>query len=322
MSLEADLIIDRLRLKRRLTVWRVLAVIAFVLALLASFGFRSHGLVAVRPHLARLRVDGIITDDRDRLALLAAAAKDNAVKGLILSIDSPGGSVSGGEALHDAVAAFAVHKPVVVVMDGVAASAGYMIAVPAARIFASNATLTGSIGVILQSPDVSGLLGKVGVNIDELVSGPLKGQPSVVKPLSPEGRVMLQGVVMDLYGQFVDMVAAGRHMDAARVRELGDGRPYTGHQAVGLGLIDQIGDEHDARRWLADHRHLSMDLPVELLRMPPKDGWLRTRLGGAAGTVLGDAAAEMMISLLGEGGVKSLIPQGLVLDGAVSIWQP
>ena len=323
MSLEADLVVDRLRLKRRLTLWRALAVLAFVLALLATVGTQGHrpGLLS-GPHLARLRIDGIIAADRDRLDLIDDAAKDDSVKGLILAIDSPGGSVAGGESLHDAIARFAARKPVVAVMGGVAASAGYMIAVPAARIFASNATLTGSIGVILQSPDLSGLLDKIGVGVDELVSGPLKGQPSIVKPLSPEGRAMLQGVVADLYGQFVDMVVAGRHMDPARVRALADGRPYTGHQAIGLGLIDQIGDEHDARQWLATQRHLPTDLAVETLRRKPPGGWLRASLRSAASGLGGAAATGAVSALLGEGALKTVMGQGLALDGAVSLWQP
>ncbi len=323
MSLEADLVVDRLRLKRRLTLWRALAVLGFVLALLASVGLRRHqaGFLS-GPHLARLRVEGIITDDRDRLDLIDAAAKDDSVKGMILAIDSPGGSVSGGESLHDAIARFAARKPVVVTMGGVAASAGYMIAVPAARIFASNATLTGSIGVILQSPDLSGLLGKLGVGVDELVSGPLKGQPSVVKPLSPEGRAMLQGVVADLYGQFVDIVAAGRHMDPARVRALADGRPYTGHQAVGLGLIDQIGTERDARDWLARTRHIAASLPVEPLRRPQSGSWFGLHPQGLARGLGMAATAGALDALSGGLASKTVVAQGLALDGAVSLWQP
>ena len=323
MSLEADLVVDRLRLKRRLTLWRALAVLGFVLALLASVGLRrQEGGFLAGPHLARLRVEGIITEDRDRLDLIDAAARDDSVKGMILAIDSPGGSVAGGESLHDAIARFAAKKPVVVTMGGVAASAGYMIAVPAARIFASNATLTGSIGVILQSPDLSGLLGKLGVGVDELVSGPLKGQPSVVKPLSPEGRDMLQGVVADLFGQFVDIVAAGRHMDPARVRALADGRPYTGHQAVGLGLIDQIGTERDARDWLARTRHIAASLPVEPLRRPPSGSWTALHPLGLA-HALGQAAASGALDALSKGlASKTVWGQGLALDGAVSLWQP
>jgi protease-4 len=316
MSLEADLVMDRLRLKRRLALWRVLAVSGFALALLAVGGVRFHA--GVGPHLARLKVDGIITNDPERLALIESARKDPLVKGLVLSIDSPGGSVAGGEALHDAIVRFSAQKPVVAVMGGIAASAGYMIAVPAARIFAGNSTLTGSIGVLMQSPDVSGLLGKIGVNVDELVSGPLKGQPSVIKPLSPEGRAMLQGVVMDLYGQFVDMVASGRHMDAARVRSLADGRPYTGHQAIGLGLIDQIGTEQDARIWLAGARRIPTAMEARDLRPAEKGPWWRRQVGA----VLEDVVLTALDRLVAQPSAKTLIWQGLVLDGPLALWQP
>ncbi len=316
MSLESDLVVDRLRLKRRLAFWRVLAVVGFVLALLLAGGVRFHA--GAGPHLARLKVDGIITDDQERLTLIDTARKDPLVKGMILSIDSPGGSVAGGSALHDAIVRFAAQKPVVVVMGGVAASAGYMIAVPAARIFASNATLTGSIGVLLQSPDVSGLLGKIGVSVDELVSGPLKGQPSLVKPLSPDGRVMLQGVVMDLYGQFVDMVATGRHMAVERVRGLADGRPYTGHQAIGLGLIDQIGTEQDARDWLARERNIPVTLAAHDLKPAQKGSWWRRQMGA----VLEDVAFRALDRMMVGASSKTLMSQGLALDEPLALWQP
>src|SRR6201999_887101 len=116
---------------------------------------------------------------------VAGLADDASVKALMVEIDSPGGSVAGGEALHDAIARVAASKPVVAVMGGTAASAGYMIAVPAARIFARSATLTGSIGVILETGEVSGLLAKLGISADAITSGPLKDQPSFTRPLTP-----------------------------------------------------------------------------------------------------------------------------------------
>ncbi|MGI4939971.1 MAG: signal peptide peptidase SppA, partial [Janthinobacterium lividum] len=222
---------------------------------------------------------------------------------LIVRVNSPGGSVAGGEALHDAIARVAAVKPVVAVMGGTAASAGYMVSVPAARIFARQSTLTGSIGVILETGEISGLLGKLGVTATALVSGPLKDQPSFTAPLSPQGRVVLQGLVGDLYEQFVAMVASGRHMDPARVRELGDGRAYTGRQALGLGLIDQIGGEDEARAWLHDVRHVTEGLPVRTVRRP--EGVLARGLGAVFG-----------------GAAKSLMLQGLTLDGAWALWQP
>ncbi len=224
---------------------------------------RGEGVPFGRAHLARLTVSGIITDDRKLTEAVTELADNDSVKALIVTIDSPGGSVAGGEGLHDAIARVAQKKPVVAVMGGTAASAGYMIAVPAARIFAREGTLTGSIGVLLETGEVSGLLKTLGINAEAITSGPLKDQPSLIRPLSPEGRDVLHGLVMDMYDQFVGMVAAGRHMDAAQVRELADGRAYTGRQALRLGLVDAIGGEHDARAWLAQAKGVSADLPVD-----------------------------------------------------------
>src|ERR1700722_5808971 len=211
MSLETDLLLDRRRLRRRLVFWRVFAVLAVVVAALA--GLRGAGLTPSGDHITRVSVNGLITEDRKTTDAIEKLADDKRVKAVILSIDSPGGSVSGGETLHDAIARVAAKKPVAVTMGGLAAPAGYMIAVPASRIFAREATLTGSIGVLLETGEVSGLLGKLGISAEVVRSGPLKDEPSLVRPLSPEGKDVLQGIVNDMYDQFVGIVAEGRHMD-------------------------------------------------------------------------------------------------------------
>ncbi len=298
MALETDLLIDRRRLKRSLVAWRVAAVVLALLAVLAVLPWPRGG----GRHIARVSVSGIITDDDMLVRRVRALAEDRSVAAVVLRVDSPGGSVAGGEALHDAVEHVAAAKPVVTVMEGLAASAGYMISVPSARIFARGSTLTGSIGVILETAEVSGLLGKLGITATALVSGPLKGQPSPTAPLSPEGRAVLQGMVGDLYEQFVAMVAAGRHMDPARVRALGDGRAYTGHQALPLGLVDQIGGEEEALAWLHEARHVP-ELPVRDVR--PRQGFLARSVGAVFG-----------------GAANSLMLQGLALDGAMALWQP
>jgi protease-4 len=303
MSLESDLIIDRRRLKRRLSFWRILAVAALVA--LALFVIRPNPIVG-GPHLARVRIEGLITEDRKLTEQITDTAKDDSVKALIVAVDSPGGSVAGGESLHDAIARVAEKKPVVAVMGGLAASAGYMISVPATRIFARSGTLTGSIGVLLESGDVSGLLSRLGVNADVIVSGPLKGQPSFVKPLSPQGRDVLQGLVSDMYEQFVAMVAQGRHMDIERVRALADGRAYTGHQALGLGLVDAIGGEAEAREWLGSEKGIPQSLPVrDVTTQTLAERALRDGAGGAISSWM-----------------KTLLFQGLRLDGAWAVWQP
>ncbi len=302
MSLETDLLLDRRRLKRRLVFWRVFSVLALATAALAGF----HGVgIPGRAHIARIAVNGVITDDRERTEAIDELADDKHVKAVILAIDSPGGSVAGGETLHDAIVRVAAVKPVVVTMGGLAASAGYMIAVPASRIFAREATLTGSIGVLLETGEVSGLLGKLGIGAEVIRSGPLKDEPSLVRPLSPEGKDVLQALVADMYDQFVGMVAQGRHMDPAKVRALGDGRAYTGRQALALGLVDAIGGEREARAWLVSAKGVSAGLPVEDVS---SGGIARRAVSGS-------------LRMLLSGVWKTLISQSVSLDEPMAVWQ-
>ena len=303
MSLETDLLLDRRRLKRRLVFWRVFSVLALTAAALA--GFHGAGLMPGRAHIARIAVNGVITEDRERTEAIDELADDKHVKAVILAIDSPGGSVAGGETLHDAIVRVAAVKPVVVTMGGLAASAGYMIAVPASRIFAREATLTGSIGVLLETGEVSGLLGKLGIGAEVIRSGPLKDEPSLVRPLSPEGKDVLQALVADMYDQFVGMVAQGRHMDPAKVRALGDGRAYTGRQALALGLVDAIGGEREARAWLVSAKGVSAGLPVEDIS---SGGIARRAVSGSLGMLL-------------HGVWKTLISQSVSLDEPMAVWQ-
>jgi len=302
MSLETDLLLDRRRLKRRLVFWRVFAVATLVIA--ALVGLKGAGLAPEGAHIARVTIKGIISEDRKVTEAIDALADDDHVKAVIVSIDSPGGSVSGGETLHNALLRIVARKPVVVTMGGLAASAGYMIAVPANRIFARDSTLTGSIGVLLETGEISGLLGKVGVSAEVIRSGLLKDEPSLVRPLSPAGRDVLQGIVNDMYDQFVGMVAEGRHMDPEKVRSLADGRAYTGRQALALGLVDAIGGEREAKEWLTSAKSVPAGLPVEDLQ----NGGLASRaLSGTLG---------MMV----EGVWKILISQSVSLDAPQAVW--
>lgn len=298
MSLETDLFLDRRRLKRGILLWRLVAVAALVVAALGVWGFA----LPEGRHVAVLQVKGIIGNEEKLAEAVEDLADDRKVAALMVVIDSPGGAVSGGEALHDAIAHVAARKPVVAVMQGVAASAGYMIAVPAARIFAREATITGSIGVIMEAPEFSGLLSKLGIDVQTLVSGPLKGQPSLSAPMTPAGQQALQSLLMDLYDQFVGMVAEGRHMSVADVRKLADGRAYTGRQALPLHLIDQIGGQDAARAWLAQEKGVPADLPVARVQAR---GHGRSFFGWAP-----DGLANLLFS------------QRVTLDGAMALWQP
>jgi protease-4 len=304
MPLEADLLLDRRRLKRRLSLWRTLAVLAVagVVAFLAFDREDPTGMLPGGSHVARLVVSGVIGDDRKLTEALDRARRDGAVEAVIVSIDSPGGSVAGGEALHTALARIAERKPVVAVMSGTAASAGYMAALPAARIFAREATVTGSIGVILQSFDASELLDRLGVRPETLASGPFKAQPTPFAPLTEEGRAQLMRVVRDLHEQFVGKVAAGRNMPPERVRELADGRVFTGREALGLGLVDAIGGEAEARAWLAAERSVPATLPVREIQT-------RGLVERTFGSLFGAA-------------VKVLLDEWLGVDRVRALWQP
>ena len=304
MTLETDLLLDRRRLKRRLVFWRSFAVIAVVAALIVSARGGGGGLPG-GTHVARLSVTGLITENRKLTEAIDKLADDSEVKALIVAIDSPGGTVSGGESLHNAIARVATKKPVVAVMGGVAASAGYMIAVSTERIFARESTITFSIGVLMETGEISGLLEKLGITAETIVSGPLKDQPGLTHRLSDQGREMVHGLVQDMYDQFVGMVAKGRHMTPEAVRKIGDGRPCTGRQALPQGLIDQIGEERDARAWLAANKDVPTSLPTE-------DVTATTLLSRTLSSSLGP---------LFEGVWKTFVSQSVRLDGAWAVWQ-
>lgn len=280
-----------------------MAVIAIIAAVI--FASRGASVGGGGPHLARLTVDGIISDDHKTIEAIWEAAKDHAVTGMIVSINSPGGTVSGGEAIYRALTEVAAHKPVVAVMNGLAASAGYMIAMPAQRVFARESTVTGSIGVIMETGEVSGLMGKLGVTAEAITSGPLKDQPSFTKPMSAQGREVLHGLVSDLYDQFVVMVANGRHMDPDKVRGLADGRAYTGRQALKLGLIDALGGEHEARAWLAAEKGIPDDQAVVDIGLPS----------------LAERMLSGRLSPMLDGIWKSVVSQSVILDGPLALWQ-
>ncbi len=300
MALESDALIDRRRLKRRLTFWRVVAV----LALVAGIGVHVADLPGIgdEDHVARLSVSGVIFNDREVLGAIARAQRDETVRALIIHVDSPGGTVAGGEQLYRAVRRFAQDKPVVAVMQDVATSAGYMVAIAADQVLGQRSTVTGSIGVILHATDLSGLMSKLGITQEAIRSGPLKGVPSPFEPLTDEGRAATAAVVRDMYAMFVDMIVERRDLDRDAVLAMADGRIFTGRQALDAGLIDGIGGEREARRWLEGQRGVDSDLPVR--DIDPED------------------TAETLLEELATGAGKALLSERLSLDGLISVWHP
>ncbi len=300
MSLSSDAMVDRRKLKRRLGVWRIVAILALAGLALALLAPRAN--LFPRDHIARLDIQGIISEDPYRDRALDQIAADSHVRALIVYINSPGGTVVGGEVLFHKLREVARRKPVVAVMGTVAASGGYMTALGADRIFAQEGTITGSIGVILQSADVTGLLKKLGIEPETIKSAPLKAVPNPFEPLTEQGRAAARDVVMDMYQQFVGMVADRRGLTPAQAKALADGRIFTGRQAVANRLVDAIGGESEARRWLAEARHVPRSLPVRTVR-------------------LGNETHDIL-DLLGRATGKALFSERLTLDGLVSVWHP
>ncbi len=300
MSLDIDAMLDRRRLKRRLSLWRATAVIA-VVALVAVAVGRFGGL-GLEPHVARLDVVGVIVDDRERLEAIEELVDDDNAKALIVRIDSPGGTTTGGESLYYALRRVAEEKPVVAVIGTLGASGGYMAALAADHIVARETSITGSIGVILQTAEISGLLEKLGVTTEAIKSGPLKATPSPFEPLSDESRAATQAVVDDTHSWFVTLVAERRELEQATAEGLSDGRIYTGRQALEKNLIDALGGEREARKWLAETREVSKRLPVVEVKYGEDEGLID----------------EFFSSLAG----KTFLSERLTLDGLISLWHP
>jgi protease-4 len=301
MAFSVDSIFDRRRLKRSLTVWRVIAILALIAAGLALFGDIG-GSHLGRSYVARLDVDGIITDDPDRDRALADLADDGPVKALLVAIDSPGGTVVGGEALFESLRKVSESKPVVAVMGEMATSGGYMTALGADYIFARQGTLTGSIGVLLQSVDITQLLDKLGIKPEAVKSSPLKAQPNPLEPFTPDARKAIEETIGDTYDMFLGMVVSRRGLPPDKAKALADGRIYTGRQALANGLIDAIGGEPEARAWLAANRGINPDLPIRPVQIRREGGFLRDLFEGTLG--------------------KTLFSERLRLDGLVSLWHP
>lgn len=300
MSFDTDALVDRRRLKRHLIVWRAVAVVALVALVVVAAG-RIAGFPEGR-HIARLTISGVIAGDTARDEALARIATDSDAEALIVHIDSPGGTVLGGEALFHGLRAVAAEKPVVAVMDTVATSAGYMTALGADYIIARQSSLTGSIGVILQTTDITGLLEKLGITTEAIKSGPLKAVPSPFEPLTDEAREVTRAVVLDIFDMFVDMVADRRGLTREAALEVADGRIFAGRQALAHRLIDALGGESEAIEWLETNRGIEAGLPVRDVEIE-RDFNIWSKMGSA---------------LIG----KTFLSERLSLDGLISLWHP
>ncbi|MGY3694172.1 protease-4 [Bradyrhizobium sp. USDA 3240] len=321
MSLDSDVIVDRRRIRRKLTFWRVAAAVIAIAAIVGVgvIAAGGRGAFSTSNAIARINIDGLIRSDQERVEALERLGKSS-YAAVVVHINSPGGTTAGSEQLYDSLVQLKAKKPLVVVVEGLAASGGYITAIASDHIVAQQTSLVGSIGVLFQFPNVSELLKTVGVKMEEIKSSPLKAAPNGFEPTSPEARAAIDGLVKDSYAWFRGLVKERRGMDDALLEKVADGRVFTGRQAVDLKLIDQLGDEKTAIAWLVAEKKVKSDLPVRNYKLNPRFSdltFLRT-------------AASMTLDAFGLGGIARRIEQGGVvqavdrfgLDGMLALWTP
>jgi protease-4 len=218
----------------------------FLLLIVASiFLLMLQKSMPMGDRLALIRIEGIITDSRETTEELKEYVKNPSIKAIVLRIDSPGGAVAPSQEIYEEVRKAVAKKKVLVSMGSVAASGGYYIASPATRIIANPGTLTGSIGVIMEIPNIEGLMNKLGIKTEVVKSGKHKDIASIFRGIGKEEREILQGVLDNVHTQFIKAVAEGRKMLPSDVEKISDGRVFTGEQALKAGLIDELGNLED-----------------------------------------------------------------------------
>jgi len=316
MTAEIDTVLDRRHLRRRLTIWRALAVVAAVAAVFALGASNDEWTGFGTKQIARISISGTITEDRDQLELLKKIANSDSAAALLVFVNSPGGTTTGGEALFGALRDVAKKKPVVAQFGTVAASAGYIVGLGADHIVTRANTITGSVGVLIQWPEVSQMLDKLGIKFNEIKSGDLKAVPSPFEPLNPEGQKVTQAMIDEGFRWFLGLVEERRGIKADQIPGLTQGRVFTGREALQLKLVDAIGGEDEAVDWLRKERHVDSSLKVVDWKPQTAASWgLFSSLGSAAASFFNHTYLGQMLA-------RAPSATGLGLDGFISVWHP
>jgi protease-4 len=239
---------------------------------------------------------------------------------VIVHVDSPGGTTAGSEQLYDSLMRLKEKKPLVIVVDGLAASGGYITAIAGDHIVAKQTSIVGSIGVLFQYPNVEDLLGKLGVKVESIKSSPLKAAPNGFEPTSPEARAAIESLIKDSYAWFKGLVQTRRHLSDEELQTVADGRVFTGHQAIGLKLIDELGDEQAGIAWLAKEKNIDAKLPVHDYQLHDRFRDLPF-LHAMAAVALDAAGLGTLARHLDDWGAIQAVER-LNLDGLLALWHP
>jgi protease IV len=320
MSLDADAIVDRRRIRRKLTFWRVSALVIALAAIAGAAVMLVPGSRFTTPgaYIARVKVQGLIRTNQDRVEALARLGR-SAARAVIVHIDSPGGTTAGSEQLYGALRELQGKKPMVVVVDGLAASGAYIAALSAEHIVAQETSLVGSIGVLFQYPNFSDVLKTIGIKVEEVKSSPLKAAPNGFEPTSPEARAAIEAIVLDSYSWFKGLVKDRRRLDDGQLTQVSDGRVFTGRQAVGLKLVDSLGNEKAALAWLEKEKKVPANTPVRDYSLQPRFSDL-SFLHVAAWT-FETLGLNIIANRIEEWGALQAVER-LNLDGLLALWHP
>lgn len=320
MSLDADAIVDRRRLRRKLTFWRVAALLIVLIAVGtgAAMMMPGSGIKPGDDSIARIKIQGLIRGNQDRVEALERLGKSRA-KAVIVHLDSPGGTTAGSEQLYDALRTLQSKKPIVVVVDGLAASGAYIAALASDHIIAHDTSLVGSIGVLFQYPNFTEVLKTLGIKVEEVKSSPLKAAPNGFEPTSPEARAAIEAIVLDSYAWFKGLVKDRRKLNDAELTKVADGRVFTGRQGVPLKLVDQLGNEKTALAWLEKEKKIPASTPVKDFSLEPRFRELSFLHVAAYGfqQVGLKSLGEQVQAWSGAAAVERLN-----LDGLLALWHP
>lgn len=274
MSITPDYLIERRQIKSRLLIWKLAAIILIAIVfLLVGKDFAPKEVLPINSnedYVASVLIDEIILEDEKRDKKLKKIIDDSHIKALIVNVNSPGGTVVGSEKIYNILRKISEKKPVVIVMGTMAASGGYLISLGGDYIISHNGTITASIGVILQTSEVTELAQKLGIKFNNFKSGELKAVPNPTEKLTEAVRVAIMENIEDTYNFFLELVSERRNLPIEEVKKLADGRVYSGRQALKLKLVDAIGSEDTALKWLQEVKKINANLLVKDYQLKPK----------------------------------------------------
>lgn len=318
MSAPTDYLLDRRRLRRKLSWWRMAAIAAATLAVVAlvSRVTGADSTDKLTPHIAKLSIQGLIVGDKDTVDLIKKIGESSQAKAVIVAIDSPGGTTTGSQIIYEELRRLSEKKPVVAQVGALAASGAYIAALASDTIVAQSTSLVGSIGVLFQFPNVYKLLESVGVKVEEVKSSPLKAAPNGLEPTSEAARAAIASLVADSYTWFKDLVKERRHMDDAELAKVADGRVFTAHQGQPLKLVDVLGGEREAIAWLQANKKIDKDLQVREWKKKP--ALERLGLLDSAASLARTFGFESVALVLDQSAATERVGR---LDGLLAIWQ-